>query len=128
MEQFIVGTDIVCACIEGAGGEVTVWPVVEFDMDPTRFQDLASKNSLWGWAGGDDDGSGGQPPPPLKIVKRCPATKVPLSICERAQAQALAIFKEMRANGALNVEFRTGPAVGDEVPLYFIEMVTLTQL
>ena len=129
IEQFIVGTDIVCACIEGTDGEVAVWPVVEFDMDPTRFQDLASKNSLWGWAGGDDDGSGAGPSLPLQIIKSCPATKVPQSICEQAQAQALAIFKEMRANGALNVEFRTGPEVdGCKVPLYFIEMSVVPAL
>lgn len=145
IEQFIIGTDIVCACIEDANGEVTVWPVVEFDMDPTRFQDLASKNVLWGWAGGDDDGSGIPPPPPLEIIKRCPPTKVPPSICERAQFQARSIFKDMRASGALNVEFRTGPParVGDEgvgvgvegeaeaeaeIPLYFIEMSVVPAL
>lgn len=124
VEQFIVGTDIVCCCLENVDGEVTIWPVMEFEMDTNRFQDLASKNTLWGWAG-ENEVSGTPKPPPLQVIKRCPATKVPSSICSKAQDQARAIFKEMRASGALNVEFRVNETDGK---MYFIEMSVVPAL
>jgi D-alanine-D-alanine ligase-like ATP-grasp enzyme len=122
IEQFIVGTDIVCCCLEGIDGDVTVWPVVEFDMDVNCYQDLTSKNALWGWP---DESDCSAAPPPLPIIKRCPATKISQSICARAQEQARCIFKEMRASGALNVEFRV---TEDNAHIYFIEMSVIPAL
>lgn len=130
VEQFVVGTDIVCCCLERLDGEVTVWPVVEFDMDVNSYQDLASKNALWGWPDGDDSSSAIPPPPPMPIIKRCPATKIPQSICCRAQEQASQIFKAMRASGALNVEFRVelSASGNEEAHMYFIEMSVVPAL
>ena len=133
VEKFVVGTDIVCCCIEGLDGELTVWPVVEFDMDINSYQDLASKNNLWSWPD-ENDGSAASPAQPLllsPIIKRCPATKIPQSICGRAQEQARRIFKEMRASGALNVEFRvdfSDSGNEDDAHLYFIEMSVVPAL
>ena len=129
VEQFVVGTDIVCCCVE-IDGELTVWPVVEFDMDPCSFQDLASKNALWGWAD-DGDGSESSAPPPPPVIKRCPATRVPPSICIRAQQHARRIFTDMRASGALNVEFRVALSDSgseENAHMYFIEMSVVPAL
>jgi len=127
LEKFVIGTDIVCCCLERADGSVTVWPVIEFDMDPARFQDLASKNTLWGWAGGNGEDNA----PPLQVTKRCPATKISQSICEKAQKQARDIFKEMNASGALNVEFRVELSESgreEDASMYFIEMSVVPAL
>ncbi|KAK3287086.1 hypothetical protein CYMTET_5389 [Cymbomonas tetramitiformis] len=113
VEQFIAGVDIV-VCLIQTDAEVIAWPVMEFETE-LEWQDNASKNSLWGW----ERGSEGKP----TVLKHCPPKNLSQAAETKAVAMAKAIYRHLRARGALNVEFRVS---GEDI--YFIEVSVIPAL
>ncbi|KAH8087769.1 D-alanine--D-alanine ligase-like protein [Aureococcus anophagefferens] len=107
VEQFISGVDLVVCVNDGEA-----LPAMEFKTDKD-WQDLASKNDLWGWAGAD--GSDGAR---AAIEKICPAT-LPAAVVDEARDTALAIYDFLEVEGAMNFEFRV---TVDGAAVYFVEV------